>query len=700
MLIAALLAAVALTPVEPAIFPRAQEVRHSREAPFLLNQNTVVVDPAGQFNILHDLLKRAAGVTLTRKDAAPQLNYIRLGRTRTLPPGGYTMSVTQTAIEIAYPDDAGAFHAVQTLRQLLPPQIESTRRTSANWEIPAVEIKDWPRFPWRGMHLDVSRHFFKATYIKKFIDYLAMHKMNTFHWHLVDDGGWRQESKRFPKLTAVGAWRTDTGEIWPGGAWNMGNLEFPGKESGKKLYGGFYTQKEIRDIVKYAKKRHVTVVPEIEMPGHALPALVAYPELGCQNIAAAGLPRTNVFCVGNDKTLTFLEDILDETIGLFPSKFIHIGADEVWKGLWKNCPRCQARINAEGLKDEDELQSWFVKRMERHLAKRGRRLIGWDEILEGGLAPGAAVMSWRGIDGGIAAAKAGHDVVMSPTSHCYFDYSYATTSTEKAYSYEPVPSQLNAEQAKHILGAQANVWTEFIATEQRVDEMIFPRMLGIAEGVWTMPKRRNFADFKRRLDAYYKRLDIMGTAYYLEAPRVGESAIFFDESAEVAVDNAKSVPFVLRYTLDGFVPTTKSLEYTGPIGVTNDCDVTFAYVTSAGRSGDPVRVQCRKVKPRQGSAGLVPGIGVKAYEGTWTKLPNFSELREKTWGRTPSIDLANARVAKTMLFTSPGGSRRAKMACMNSISGAMTGRGFGLAARRSWSKTDHKLTRRRAVRFG
>nr|MBA3726488.1 beta-N-acetylhexosaminidase [Armatimonadota bacterium] len=499
---------------DPAVFPRPQEMRYvNGPAAFVLDEKTAVVDPSGQFYFLDDMLKRAAMLDLRTVKKPPGHNFIRFSN-GPLPAGGYTLKVTDKSVSVTYGDRAGAFYAVQTLRQLLPPQIESARRIPANWEIPAVEIKDWPRFPWRGMHLDVSRHFFKVGYIKKFIDYLAMHKMNTFHWHLVDDGGWRQESKRFPKLTEVGAWRADTGEIWPGGAWNMGDLEFPGKGTGKKLYGGFYTQKDIRDIVKYAKERHVTVVPEIEMPGHALPALVAYPKLGCQNTAAAGLPRTNVFCVGNDKTLAFLEDILDETIGLFTSKFIHIGADEVWKGFWKNCPRCQARIKAEGLKDEDELQSWFVRRMERHLWKRRRRLIGWDEILEGGLAPGAAVMSWRGIDGGIAAARAGHDVVMSPTSHCYFDYSYATTSTEKAYSYEPVPAELNASEAKHVLGAQANVWTEYIATNQRVDEMIFPRMLGIAEGVWTMRKRRHVDDFKRRLDAYYEWLDIMGTAYY------------------------------------------------------------------------------------------------------------------------------------------------------------------------------------------
>ncbi len=358
------------------------------------------------------------------------------------------------------------------------------------------------------MHLDVCRHFIPVEYVKRYIDLMAMHKMNIFHWHLTDDQGWRIEIKKYPKLTEVAAWRLQDG----------------------KRYGGFYTQDEIRDVVAYAADRFVTVVPEIEMPGHSLAALAAYPEYSCTGgpfeVGTTWGIFEDVYCPGNDATFTFLEDILTETLALFPSEFIHVGGDECPKVRWKACPKCQARIKAEGLKDEDELQSWFITRMSRFLESKGRRLVGWDEILEGGLAPGATVMSWRGTKGGIAAAKANHDAVMTPSSHCYLNFwntekkddpghtTGRVTTLEKVYSYEPTPAELSPEEAKHILGVQANVWTEYITDGPTVDRMAYPRACALAEVAWTPADQKDWEDFSRRLETHLQRLNALDVNYY------------------------------------------------------------------------------------------------------------------------------------------------------------------------------------------
>ena len=423
---------------------------------------------------------------------------------------GYHLTVTQNQVRIEAAQEAGGFYGIQTLLQLLPPEILSPTMTdSIQWRIPCVTIEDQPRFQWRGMHLDVVRHFMPTEFVKKFIDLLAMHKMNTFHWHLTDDQGWRIESKKYPKLTDVGAWRKET---------------VIGRNSGQydgKRYGGFYTQDEIREIVEYAKQRYITVIPEIEMPGHSRAALAAYPELSC-----TGGPfevKTNwgvepeVYCAGNKEIFEFLQDVLDEVMALFPGKYIHLGGDECPKERWKECPKCQARIKAEGLKDEHELQSWFIKRMEKYLNTHGRRLIGWDEILEGGLAPNATVMSWRGEAGGIAAAQSGHDVVMAPNSHTYFDYYQADPEREplaiggfvpleKVYAYNPVPEVLSEIQQDHILGVQAQLWSEYIPTPQQAEYMAYPRACALAEVAWTPVLSKDYGDFYQRMKTHVKRL--------------------------------------------------------------------------------------------------------------------------------------------------------------------------------------------------
>ncbi len=424
-----------------------------------------------------------------------------------MPPEWYQLTIRPNDIEVMAPSAEGLYRGSRTLVQLL----EQGRSSGA---LPCLTITDHPRFPWRGMHLDVCRHFFGVDFVKQYIDLLARYKMNTFHWHLTEDQGWRIEIKKYPKLTEVGAWRKGS-QIGPYAAQTFDTLH----------YGGFYTQDEIREVVAYAAARHITIVPEIEMPGHAMAALASYPHLGCTGgpyeVQRGWGVFDDVFCAGNDSVFTFLEDVLSEVMELFPGEYIHIGGDECPKTRWKECAKCQARMQAERLKDEHELQSYFIQRIERFVNSKGRKIIGWDEILEGGLAPNAAVMSWRGTEGGIAAAKAGHYAVMSPGSHCYFDHYQGDpanepvaiggyTTVQKVYSYEPIPEALSAAEAQYILGAQGNVWTEYILTPEHVEYMAVPRMPALAEVLWTPKDMRDETDFIRRLEAEFPRLEEMG----------------------------------------------------------------------------------------------------------------------------------------------------------------------------------------------
>lgn len=612
-------------------------------AGFTIKSGTIVVASASG-ETLHwvtDLVTSCTGKP-TRVQSLATLaaatSSIVVTRKRSLPAEGYEIETSEARCDIRYGDDAGLFYAVQTLRQLLPPEIESTTRAKeARWTIPAVSIKDSPRFSWRGMHLDVSRHFFPVHFIKKYIDYAAMHKMNVFHWHLIDDGGWRMESKKYPSLTDVGAWRAGRP-----GQWSYSDIRMLFDPNERPRYGGYYTRDEIKDVVAYAADRFVTVVPEIEMPGHTTPSIVVFPDLGCDNSPAPserGRTVTNVYCPGKERTFEFLQDVLTETMELFPSKWIHIGGDEVDKRFWHNCPACQKRMADLGLKDENELQSYFIKRIEKFLVSKGRRLIGWDEILEGGLAPEATVMSWRGVDGGIAAAKAGHDVVMSPTSHCYFDYSYESISTEHVYGWEPVPSTLTAEEGKHVLGGQANVWTEWIASIDRCEYMIFPRMLATAEVLWTPVARRDWSSFSSRLLPYFARLDVLGVNYQIPAPRVEFSAAVFRDRETISAIAPSGTPFKLRYTTDGSDPTPFSTEYTGPVAVDKSQRLSFALVASSGRVGDVVRVDCVKTVPVSAD-GLTNGIRLEVFEGKWSQVPDFSTLAPVRQGVASSVDLS------------------------------------------------------------
>ncbi len=428
---------------------------------------------------------------------------------------GYRLRVTPSGVTIRAFKPAGAFYAVQTLRQLLPVEIFRQARVAAvTWSIPAVTIEDSPRFPWRGAHLDVARHFMPKEFVKKYIDLLALHKLNRFHWHLTDDQGWRIEILRYPRLTQVGAWRTQTLVGRPDE--DTTKWTFDGRP-----HGGFYTQDDVREIVAYARARFVTVVPEIEMPGHSQAAIAAYPELGntgdTVHVWTSWGVSENILNP-DDRTVRFYQDILTEVMGLFPSRWIHVGGDEADKAQWLTFRRLS-------LPDAQALQSWFIRQMDDFLTAHGRALIGWDEILEGGLAPNAVVMSWRGTEGGIAAAQAGHDVVMTPGSHTYLDhYQSLDTASEPlaiggflpidtVYSYEPVPDALTAAEGRHVLGAQAQMWTEYVPDSRHAEYMIFPRLCALAEVVWTPRDRKDFAGFTARLGTHLRRLAILDVNY-------------------------------------------------------------------------------------------------------------------------------------------------------------------------------------------
>ena len=486
--------------------------------------STIFAEGSGMentINYLNDFLQRHYNFKMTlttdRKKSLIRLNYEKMEHPI---PGAYELKVGFGGISIAGDNEAGLFYGMQTLLQLIQP----LQTQSPSLKINFITVRDSPRFAYRGLHLDVARHFKPLSFVKQYIDYIAMHKMNYFHWHLTDDQGWRIEIKKYPKLTQVGSKRNGT---------IIGR--YPGKGSDELPYGGYYTQEEIKEVIEYAKQRYITVIPEIEMPGHGSAAIAAYPWLSCFPGKPTAIPASmisvksqqelsngktklvqetwgvfdDVFCAGKDSTFTFLQHVMDEVLALFPSTLIHIGGDECPKTHWKICSSCQNRMKVNGLKDEHELQSYFVQRMEKYINAKGRTIIGWDEILEGGLAPNAVVMSWRGEKGGITAAKQGHNVIMTPGNPLYFDHTQFTKEDsvtiggfnpiEKVYAYNPVPAELTASEAKYIMGAQANLWSEYMKTPEKVIYMLFPRIAALSEILWTPTETLNWNSFERRL---------------------------------------------------------------------------------------------------------------------------------------------------------------------------------------------------------
>jgi hexosaminidase len=481
---------------------------------------------------------------------------------------GYTFSSEGNIITIKAATPAGIFYGIETLYQLLPVNLTAEDQKKGGWKVPNVEITDYPQFSWRGMHLDVSRHFFPVEFIKQYIDLIAMHKMNIFHWHLTDDNGWRIEIKKYPLLTDVSAWRVDRESL----PWDERPLQQPGE---KATYGGFYTQDQIREVIQYAADRYITVIPEIEMPGHSSEVFAAYPELSCRGEKltvqpGSYWPNVDILCAGKDTTFVFIQNVLNEVAALFPAPYIHIGGDEANKTRWQACPLCQQRIKNEHLSGEDELQSYFIRRVEKMLTGMGKKMIGWDEILEGGLAPEATVMSWRGFEGGIEAAKQGHDVIMSPTSYCYFDYCQADPeyypcetggliTLKKVYSFQPIPSELTKEEAKHILGGQGNVWAEYIPTPARAEYQAVPRMTALAEVLWSPKQNHDWDDFRTRLIKQFERFDKMGVNYFPGSAKVEMTSQFNPEKKSFTVVLSTETPETqIYYTTDGSDPDQNS----------------------------------------------------------------------------------------------------------------------------------------------
>jgi hexosaminidase len=495
---------------------------------FLINSKTKIISDVsleGEATYLSEMIAKGSNKKLEILGEGAANGNINLKLDSLIEsPEGYDLRVSYDQIIISGKTPAGVFYGIQSLRQLMPAAIETADQELNELTIPAVEISDHPRYGYRGMHLDVGRHFFGVESVKKYLDLIAMHKMNTFHWHLTEDQGWRIEIKKYPKLTQIGAYRKGT-------AIGLAGTRNAPYTYDTIPYGGFYTQEEIKEVVAYASDRHITVIPEIELPGHSLAALAAYPEFGNATGPYEVAKRWGIFTeiyAPTEETFDFLEDVLTEVMALFPSKFIHIGGDEVLKKEWEESAYAQEVMKREGLKDEHELQSYFVQRIEKFLNKNGRDMIGWDEILEGGLAPNATVMSWRGIEGGVAAAKQHHNVIMTPGTHCYFDYYQAPesqrieepitgstrhTTVEKVYEYEPTPEGLSSEEASYILGAQGNVWTEYMPTWDRVEYKILPRMTALSEVVWSSKEARNWDDFEMRLQQIAKRYDALGYNY-------------------------------------------------------------------------------------------------------------------------------------------------------------------------------------------
>ena len=568
----------------PQIIPQPEHLQ-LLEGSFRITADTPIwVDGEPEFTrtakFLSDRFETVTGKPLPFPEEFPLSGGIYFMQADGYPAEGYLLRVESGRILIESSDGAGAFYALQTLLQLLPPECLSDEPVrGVDWTLPAVDIEDAPRFPYRGMHLDCCLHFFDVDFLKKYIDVMAFHKVNRFHWHLTEDQGWRLEIKKYPLLTEKGQWRKET---------VIGSLS-SGVYDGTP-YGGYYTQEQVRELVQYAAERYVTIIPEIELPGHALAAIACYPELSCgledhyETATKWGVFK-QVYCP-KEETFAFLEDVFDEVIDLFPSELIHIGGDECPKASWKQCPHCQALIRREGLKDEFELQSWFIQRMEKYINAKGRQIIGWDEILQGGLAPNARVMSWLGEEGGIKAAQQHHEVVMAPYPKYYLDYWQADPDSEPLamggptllrtmYEYNPVPEVLDAEQQKYIIGVEGCVWTEYMPTPARVEYMAWPRMCAIAESGWSrVPK--DWDGFTRRLETHLGRLDRLD---------VGYCQAFYDpfielrkdtEFSKVALLSVDAPDAEIRYTLDGSAPTAASPLYTGPFVINRQQRVTAA----------------------------------------------------------------------------------------------------------------------------
>ena len=593
------------------VVPMPLEINTTQQASFLLKSGVTVYYPAGNEKMqrnaefLASYVKAQTGIELQVQagEGGKGGIVLQLGLANDNPEA-YQLKVDANQVVISSPSEAGVFYGIQTLRKAVDVA------EGSNVELPAVEIKDQPRFGYRGMMLDVGRHFFSMDEIKTYIDMMALHNINRFHWHLSEDQGWRIEIKKYPKLTEIGSMRKET---------------VIGHNSGKydgKPYGGFYTQEQAKEIVAYAAERYITVIPEIDLPGHMQAALAAYPELGCTGgpyeVWTQWGVSDNVLCAGNDQTIQFIKDVLAEIVEIFPSEYIHVGGDECPKVKWSTCPKCQARIKALGLKSdnkhtkEERLQSYVIHEAEEFLNSKGRKMIGWDETLEGGLAPNATVMSWRGEAGGIEAAKQHHDVVMTPNTYLYFDY-YQSKDTEtepmaiggylpieRVYNYEPMPKSLSPEEQKYIVGVQANLWTEYIPDFKQVQYMVLPRMAALSESQWCAPEKKNYEAFLQRVS---RLVNIYAKNGWNYATHIFDVMLDLKPNTETGtldavartIDNAP-----IYYTLDGSEPTTASEKYTDVIKIDKPCTLRTVAIRPSGSSkitNDEISFSKSSMKP-------------------------------------------------------------------------------------------------------
>lgn len=577
------------------VVPLPKEVKATGGGNFVLTGKTIICYPESDKKLrkhaqwLAQYVEQATGLKLQVTNLAAQRNCIRLVRSlKSTQKEVYRIRVNGDIVLLDGASEAGLFYAVQTFRKALPVG------KVGELTIPAVEVNDHPRFSYRGAHLDVARHFFPADSVRRFIDMLALHGINRFHWHLTDDQGWRIEIKKYPRLTSVGSKRAQTviGHNTP--------------QYDNTPYGGYFTQKEIKEIVRYAEERYITIIPEIDMPGHMQAALAAYPELGCTGEGYKVWERwgvsDNVLCAGNDRTLRFIDDVLDEVARLFPSEYIHVGGDECPKTKWKQCAKCQARIKAEGLEAdgghtaEERLQSYVIRHAEAHLASLGKKMIGWDETLEGGLAPNATVMSWRGEGGGIEAAKQHHNVIMTPNTYLYFDYYQSDTPADEpeaiggylplshVYSYEPVPASLTPDEAKYIIGVQANLWTEYIPSFRQIEYMELPRMAALAETQWCDARQKDYSSFLKRLQRLvnHYRLANYNFCKVVYNARLSLSADTLSHAVLATLSTIDGAD--VHYTLDGTAPTVSSPKYTAPIRITAPCTLRADAFRSWGKA--------------------------------------------------------------------------------------------------------------------
>jgi hexosaminidase len=595
---------------------------------FVINAQTVITTPGKKFKpeaaLLNELLHNKLSVKSS--EMATTKNTIQLVDDPTLSvEEGYRLQITPQQVVIKAKDGAGAFRAIQTIRQLLPAGIENKQLAlPSQLSLQVLTIEDEPVYAWRGMHLDVSRHFFSVDYLKKFIDLLALYKFNKFHLHLTDDQGWRIEIKKYPKLTEEGAWRTFNNQDSVCMRRAADNPDFVidpkhiVQKNGKTIYGGFYTQEQMKDVVAYALARHIDIIPEIDMPGHMMAAINSYPFLTCNGENSWGRVFTKPICPCNESTFEFAQNVFDEIMQIFPSKYIHIGGDEVDRTDWGKSEVCKAFMKKEGIKDLAGLQSYFINRMEKYFNSKGRKLIGWDEVLEGGISPTALIMYWRTWvpKAPVEAAKNGNQVVMSPGNPLYFDTPPDRNSIDNVYHFDPIPKGLTDAEAKGIIGAQANLWTEYVPSENRADYMYMPRMTALAENLWT--RNHNYNSYQVRLGGQYQRLDQLHVNYRLpDFEGLVEQSVFLDKTV---LSLKKPLPnTTINYTTDGSVPTVKSPELAAPLTITKTSYIRLAAFKANGVAGDLYNLRYNQqtlAKPVT-KAGVKNGLLCSYYPGEY-----------------------------------------------------------------------------------